>query len=228
MDLRLATRRQSKELFVVHGLYGCDIKQTLNEVDQFLMSHPNEIVILDFQHFYDFSIEAHSYLLSMLGNLFGNRLCPLPRDLKQITLRWMRQNWYQVIVVYRDLAAAGLSTMWPGNSWPTPWPDTTSCTMLFSFLDEKMALRPLNAGYVTQCVLTPNVKFVILHPFSNLEAKCGTPCNRAILPWIKKQVPGPKGVNVIISDFIKMSGIPFAETVIQVNAKLLEVNEVKD
>ncbi|VEL20473.1 unnamed protein product [Protopolystoma xenopodis] len=40
-------------LFFVHGLYANSIRTDLNEIKMFLQSHPREIVLLDFNHFYD-------------------------------------------------------------------------------------------------------------------------------------------------------------------------------
>jgi hypothetical protein len=93
---------------------------------------------------------------------------------------------------------------------------------MIAFLEEKMASRPVDAGFVTQCVLTPDMTFFLKHVFSTLEEKCGKPCNEAIIPWLQKQQPGSKGVNIVISDFIKMENIPFCKTVIQLNARLLQ------
>jgi hypothetical protein len=93
---------------------------------------------------------------------------------------------------------------------------------MLEFFLEKIAFRPVDAGFVTQCVLTPDVKFFLKHCFSSLKKKCAEPCNHAIIPWLEAQQLGSKGINVVISDFIKMQNIPFCKTVIQLNARLLQ------
>lgn len=77
------------------------------------------------------------------------------------------------------------------------------------------------AGYVTQCVLTPNTWFVIRHPLSNLLNKCAAPCNYFIISWLKEQQPGEKGVNVVITDFFDfdLAEFPFVKTVVLLNRK---------
>jgi len=206
----------------VHGLYGMEVEKILQEVDAFLADHEGEIIILDFQHFYSFTKENHSYLMTVIDSYFGSRMCPTSHTLTHITLHWMKEKGYQVIVIYRNNAAAGVPVYWPSNRWPTPWPETTSISTMIAFLEEKMASRPMDAGFVTQCVLTPDMTFFLKHVFSSLEEKCGKPCNKAIIPWLQKQQPGSKGVNIVISDFIKMDNIPFCKTVIQLNARLLQ------
>ena len=202
-----------------------EVEKILQEVDAFLADHEGEIIVLDFQHFYSFTTEDHSYLMTVIGNYFGSRMCPTSRTLTHVTLHWMKENGYQVIVIYRDNAAAGVPAYWSSDRWPTPWPETTSISTMIAFLEERMASRPTDTGFVTQCVITPDVKFFFKHCFSSLEEKCGKPCNKAIIPWLQKEHPGPKGVNIVISDFIKMENIPFCKTVIQLNASLLQ--EVK-
>ncbi|PSN46492.1 PI-PLC X domain-containing protein 3, partial [Blattella germanica] len=226
LDLRLGTKPETRDAFIVHGQFGATVEQIFQEVNTFLADHDGEIVILDFQHFYSFSQETHSYLMSLIDSYFGNRLCPLSRIISHISLRWMREKGYQVIAIYRNDAALGIPTLWPSSRWPTPWPETTSITTMFMFLEEKMSVRPADAGFVTQCVLTPDVKFFLKNCFSTLEKKCAIPCNHAIIPWLQKQRPGSKGINVVICDFVKMKGINFCKTVVQLNATLLDDEKI--
>ena len=156
----------------------------------FLADHESEIVILDFQHFYSFTQENHSYLMSLIDSQFGNKLCPLSRIISHISLRWMKDKNYQVIAIYRNDAALGIPTFWPSSRQPTPWPETASLSPMFSFLEDRLHSRPSEAGFVTQCVLTPDVKFFLKHCFSSLEEKCAKPCNRAMIPWLLKMHPG--------------------------------------
>ena len=51
LDIRLAARQDTEELFCVHGLYGPNIESCLDELQAFLAQHPKEVVILDFRYF---------------------------------------------------------------------------------------------------------------------------------------------------------------------------------
>ncbi|GLG95159.1 PI-PLC X domain-containing protein 3 [Gryllus bimaculatus] len=224
LDLRIATKQHSKNLYFVHGLYGDEISNILKDVREYLDTHVKEIVILDFQHFYSFRENDHSNMLGIIHNTFGRKLCPCFDNLYHVTLNWMFAHGYQVIVVYRSRAAAYMQTCWPSSAWPTPWPNTTDVDEMFKFLTQKLASRPPNAGYVTQCVLTPDGPLILLHPFSTLEQRCASICNTASIPWLEKQIPGPEGINVVIFDFFDMAKIPFCQTIIQLNHKLLKHN----
>ena len=52
-----------KSLRVVHGLYGDEIESILCDINAFLEKQKGEIVILDFQHIFDFQKEDHLYLV---------------------------------------------------------------------------------------------------------------------------------------------------------------------
>lgn len=79
---------------------------------------------------------------------FGSLLCPLPEngDVSSITLSWLVDHGYQVIVIYRSPAGHGDTALWPSRYWPTPWPQTTSVPHMISFLKNGLSQRPPNAG----------------------------------------------------------------------------------
>lgn len=82
---------------------------------------------------------------------FGNMMCPLPldKDISKVTLKWMIEQHYQVIFIYRNQMGNEDSQLWPSKSWPTPWPETTSVQNMISFLENGLSHRPSNTG--TNC-----------------------------------------------------------------------------
>ncbi|KRX99550.1 DDRGK domain-containing protein 1 [Trichinella pseudospiralis] len=62
---------QSLDIFLLHGLYGRPIKEVLNEMYTFIIDHPEEILILDINHFYNFNDELHRKFLGQLEHLFN-------------------------------------------------------------------------------------------------------------------------------------------------------------
>lgn len=54
-----------------------------------------------------------------------------------------------------------------------------------------------------------------------LRKQCATPAHKTILEWINKQKIGFGGVNIIISDFVDLTGNQFTKEVIGLNAKFL-------
>lgn len=77
LDLRVATKPTDANIYFVHGLYGSKIYQPLQEIAEWLSFHNNEIVILDFQHFYSFSEMDHSHLVETIFRIFQTKLCPV-------------------------------------------------------------------------------------------------------------------------------------------------------
>lgn len=74
-----------------------DIVDALQILNQALLSHRQEVVILDFQHFYNFEYSHHLFLVDMLYSIFGERLCTQPEDLSHVTLHWLQEGGVQVI-----------------------------------------------------------------------------------------------------------------------------------
>lgn len=126
-----------------------------------------------------------------------------------------------MIIIYRHNIQD--DRFWPSSYWPTPWPQTTSYKYLIQFLESGLKQRKQNAGYVTQCLFTPDVKFIMRYFYLNLQTCC-LPLNNFLPNWITNQKSGHKhGVNVIIADFISMNGFNFCNIVIQLNYKHLKI-----
>lgn len=129
--------------------------------------------------------------------------------------------YFQVIIIYRYNIQD--NKFWPSSSWPTPWPQTTSYKKLIKFLKCGLQNRKHNAGYVTQCLFTPDVKYILRYFNLNLQTCCH-PLNIMLPKWINKQKSGCEhGVNVIIADFINMEGFYFCDIVICLNYKYLQI-----
>lgn len=124
-----------------------------------------------------------------------------------------------MIIIYRHNIQDEI--FWPASRWPTPWPQTTSYKKLITFLECGLKQRKQNKGYVTQCLFTPDVKYILRHINLNLRTCCH-PLNILLPKWINNQKAGYKhGVNVIIADFINMDGFNFCNIVIKLNYKYL-------
>ncbi|XP_050523988.1 PI-PLC X domain-containing protein 2 isoform X2 [Daktulosphaira vitifoliae] len=194
-DLRMATKPNDINFYTVHALYGDPIIIELINIKNFLDSHTNEIIILDFQHFYNFLEADHVRLTIILKSIFQNKVCPMPNVVEKLTLEVMRKNKWQVIIIYRHEVYD--NQLWPSSFWPTPWPQTTSFKKLIKFLDYGLKTRKSNTGYVTQCLFTPDKKFILQHFNLSLQNSCAKPLNAFISSWIELQKVGCRdGVNI--------------------------------
>ncbi|XP_049876141.1 PI-PLC X domain-containing protein 3 isoform X2 [Pectinophora gossypiella] len=232
-DLRLATKTGSDNFFFTHGLYAGEISEPLLQVQNFVDSHPGEVVILDFQHFYGFTPDDHNRLMRFLLNMYGPRLVPRTQDLPSVTLSSLNRLRQQVIVVYRHQAVYATSEFWQPQMLPSPWPQQDSVSGLLSFFDH--VRRHPGSGFVHQAVLTPTPAFIVLRWISNLREKCAKPVIKEVLPKLTDFAPGPpkyqeppvrSPVNVVIADFVELNDAIFPKTIIQLNMKLLRNTEI--
>lgn len=58
-DLRVLRRREDGVIYFVHGQYAQEISLDLSSIRLFLRTHPHEVVLLDFNHFYQFDLPEH-------------------------------------------------------------------------------------------------------------------------------------------------------------------------
>ncbi|XP_025835907.1 PI-PLC X domain-containing protein 3 [Agrilus planipennis] len=222
-DLRTATKDGSNDFYFVHGLYAGDAETELRTINQFLNEHPNEVVILDFQHFFEMNATDHERLMKLLSKVFEKKLVPYSSVMEHLSLNYLNQAKYQVIIIYRSNEARyNHPDLWPSANFPTPWPNTLSPETLIDKLNEGLVTRNPTYGYVSQVILTPTVWFVCRYLLGNLKSKCVLPLDKYKFNWINLQKPGPSGVNIIISDFVELQEYQFCKDVINLNLKLLK------
>ncbi|KAG7167184.1 PI-PLC X domain-containing protein 2-like [Homarus americanus] len=121
------------------------------QIRQFLVKHPGEVVLLDFQHFHGLTANDHLVLVTYIKELFTDLICPYFHQLDHLSLAYLARFKYQVLVFYRHTQTMqNVSWLWSGASLPNPWPDTTSITSLLAFLEDKLRSRSHNTFFVTQ------------------------------------------------------------------------------
>ncbi|CAL7933202.1 unnamed protein product [Xylocopa violacea] len=223
LDLRVATKSTDNHIYFLHGLYGSKIYQSLKEIAEWLVSHTNEIIILDFQHFYLFAEINHRHLIEIIYQTFQTKLCPVSSTFDHITLRSLNLKNYQIIVIYRNAYAQNYSHLWPSGLWRTPWPNTVRVNELINFLNVELRSRSLQIGFISQCLLTPDVFYVLKNPCGTLKTNLVAQCQKDILSWINQKQPGRGGLNVVIADFIADNDFIFCKTVIDSNKKFLKL-----
>ncbi|KAK9953238.1 hypothetical protein ABG768_017247 [Culter alburnus] len=221
-DLRVSTKpgEPGHEIYFIHGLFGHKVRDGLNDINNFLNAHKKEVVFLDFNHHYAMSEEHHQYLIKMLKDVFGHKLCKID-VVEEITLNYLWENRYQVLVFYHHPSAEGCPVMWPGSKIPAPWANTTDTTKLIQFLETTLGERAKYGSFhVSQAILTPRVKTIakgLVRGLRNYLVEKNLP---TIMTWVEAQKPGIDGVNIITSDFVEL--VDFASTVISLNNLLLQ------
>lgn len=74
LDIRVGY--QNKDFYIVHGMIGDSVDVFLDTIMEFCHRHPHEVVIIDFNHFYEMKEEEHDKLCSNMQKKIGNRLWP--------------------------------------------------------------------------------------------------------------------------------------------------------
>jgi len=214
-----------RQMRVLHALYGDPLGPILSDIHEFLSLHSREIVILDFQHVYDFKSTDHEALVDKLFKTFGSKLCPIHENVSNLTLEDMVDKNKRVIVIYPSMAKV-YSTLWPRYLCPNPWADTTNANQLIRFLDDNLAHRNTCRLFVSQAVLTPSQKTVVANLFSSLRNTLAKTCDECVAKWIRNllqlQLQGGSGgggqlnsgsksqnegdsreLNIVIVDFVE-------------------------
>lgn len=220
-------------MYFVHALYCEGITEPFKDLLRFLHHHPKEFVILDFQHFYDFQAQHHHELIRIIMRFFKALLFPRSTDesnLKLLTLTNCFESRKQILIIYRNSSFAS-DDFFRSYDFPTPWPNATKIELLKETLEKRITQRSPHQGYVTQCILTPDAKFILPRFYSTLRKKCAKKVESQLINWVKDQSPGrfeegekPRS-NVFIADFVDLNNNNFSKSVIDLNLKLVMLEE---
>lgn len=72
-------------------------KEKLGHCGLYLHTNQFQVIILDFQHFYEFNAPDHDKLMSIISNVFSGKLLPYNNYMEHITLHYLTMQYkYQV------------------------------------------------------------------------------------------------------------------------------------
>ncbi|XP_053378019.1 PI-PLC X domain-containing protein 3-like [Mercenaria mercenaria] len=213
-DLRVASRSGTPNIHFLHTLYGTTVKEGLDEIIDFLDDNKKEIVILDFNHFYQMCEDQHQEFLKMLIEKCGEKLC-LFVGIENLTLNMLWENGLQIIIVYHHKIAAEICHVWPGSTCVSYWPETTNVHKMFDCLNN--VTRKENEGHfkVCQCVLTPDTGYILKHMNGSILENFAKKVMPDVMRWLARQKRGKCGINIVIVDHIELD--EFAKSVISLN-----------
>ena len=220
LDLRVAYREEDKEIRIVHGLYAWTVEQISNDVNRFVSKFPKEIVILDFNHFYNMDSTARASLAHSLRDSFGEIIRAPGKDGSNVTLQEMWAKGEKIIIFYHDKVVTDAHPcFWPGDLICSPWPNTADIKHLMEFLEKEYKKPSCSKDVfkVTQAILTPQTSTLVDNLSGNLKDFVAMKCNSRVTEWLKK-LPDSKycdKFNIIIVDFVEIGD--FIPTVISFN-----------
>ncbi|KAE8183623.1 hypothetical protein CF336_g8103, partial [Tilletia laevis] len=161
LDLRV---QASKNVFtgnyshnIVHSLFSVSIDDVLAQVDTFLSEsgNENEVVLLDFNHFFNYDAAAHADLASCIKTQLNNKLAPASLT-ANVTLDQLWKSSGRVVTFYSDNTSVTQNDfLWSPKIISSPWPDMRTATDVLNFFDASV---PVTAAtfYVLQGVITPD------------------------------------------------------------------------
>lgn len=144
----------------MHGLYCEEINDPLEQIRKFMDEHPGEFIIFDCQHFYNFADGDYARLERIFLKIFNDKFYT-SRDgpLAKLTLNKAKAIKKQLLVIHRYRHVP--KEFWGSDLWPTPWPNQICVKKLQVYLETNIQYRSSDTGYVSQCVLTPPVKYIV-------------------------------------------------------------------
>lgn len=218
-DLRTSHPDNAKdehELRVLHGLYGASTYDLLAEIKTWLLEHPKEVVLFDFNHYYNMSNKMHQHLWQFMTDTFGGLLCPR-KTMTETTLQYCWAHNYQVIAFFRPPSGEQLPPfLWSGDDIDSPYANSDSTAALLDFLTDKLKNRSKNTFFVTQGIETERAKDVAANLTGSLIDVIGSPTTEAVVGWLtKNQTLFDPVVNVVFADVINRHN--FVDTVLAYN-----------
>ena len=204
-DLRTCLNTDDDNMYIVHAMYGMNVFDVIDEISAFTKANTEEIVLLDFNHFYEMTNSSHDQLYNKLVSAFGDTMIPQSSCLTD-TIGDFWKNQQNVIVFYDEAdMAAKHSDLCSENQIDSPWPNVTTADALKSALEANLKAKPNGIVYVTQGIITEDGEIIAegLIPFSgnpsSMEELAST-----ITPEVVSWLPGWQsdyGLNVVICDW---------------------------
>ncbi|KAL8565821.1 hypothetical protein ACOMHN_000789 [Nucella lapillus] len=199
LDLRVAHRAHTDELYLIHALYGPTVSASMEQVKSFLEEHEKEVVLLDFNHFYNMELEHHMQVITYLI----------------LTLNSMREKGTCVVVFYAHSTVVEFPNFWPPHSIKSMWSNTRNVDKCLSHQANAVWERCGDVFHVCQAVLIPSTGDIMQKMGSNLHAACAMKINHRVPQWMQQDgLKGCRGM-VFIADFVEEGG--FLHTVVGLN-----------
>jgi hypothetical protein len=206
LDLRVAYHEESAKYFTCHGVYCVDMKEVMQEINDFLTDNPKEIVVLDFNHLYEMD-EHHAGLVDNVIATLGDKVADSREVQATSTVGEYWEKGYQAVILY-----CGKSCLpdYPGVLWSqgqirSPWPNVIEADALREKLKEKIEDHDTNWFFVLQGLLTPDVELIKQEIFESggISIKSiATRCSSKVVDWVDDEWK-EQSLNIVVVDFFQ-------------------------
>lgn len=209
LDLRVALDTNNNTLYVVHGMYGTTIQDVINQIGAFVTANPQELLILDFQHFFQMTPASHTALLGMLRAAFGNRMVRNTLNPSN-TLDDVWNSNASVIIIYSDdTVSSANSDVWANSRMFRDWPNAQDTETMLTDITNGLAKRASGTGantlFVSQGILTPDgnaiTKWMLTDGIFSLE-RLADDVSPVAANWLSQNVSTGQ-LNTLIVDWFE-------------------------
>ncbi|CAG2195074.1 unnamed protein product [Mytilus edulis] len=227
-DLRTIKHPVTGNFHFVHGLFSHKtVEKYLKDIRRFLDKNKKEVVLLDFNHFYNMRKYNHRSLCTIIEKSFNEMMLNRKKSLynnmtvSKITLSKLLELNARVIVLYGSAnKCKDHEHIWSRDEVDILWPFTANkYSVVDNLIHEYKNLSRKDIIVVWPGILTPfedDYYLERMKSFSNLH-EFVTPILEIMVKWIKSRPNIP--FNIISADFVEEHD--FIKTVIRANNKSL-------
>lgn len=234
LDMRIVYRDSHKTFYTCHGLYGENLDLVLDDIREFIKTHPKEVIILDFNHLYNMEPEdqpdRNPLLINKIRKAFGDKIASREEFNPSSTLNELWSKGKQIIpIYYNDKGGSNRGSnwtkqnpwLWTANDIVSPWPNKQDTGDLKAALENnatREATSRRNRFSVLQCILTPDGNVMVGGPIRGIRSlkDLAIEPKRMLMDNLLQWVQDPtKKVNIIITDYLQEPSI--IQTIIGMN-----------
>ncbi|HHG85955.1 MAG TPA: hypothetical protein ENJ82_14505 [Bacteroidetes bacterium] len=221
LDIRTCLNTDDNQMYIVHTMYGGLLSDLIAAVKAFATANPKEIILLDFNHFYEMTAASHKQLVGEMLTAFGSKMVPAAAGLgTKVSDLWKAEQ--QVIVLYDDTEMVSANAqLWSQNAIQSPWPNVQSVDALKTALDKEVADLPGEVFFVLQGILTENTELVVQgllpgNPGTLEELEAIT--SPKVVGWVQNEW-NDVGLNIVIIDWFQTTN--YLEVIKSIQPKLI-------
>ncbi|XP_063724639.1 PI-PLC X domain-containing protein 2-like isoform X3 [Symsagittifera roscoffensis] len=189
-----------------HALYGKEIGQDLEDIAQFAANHPQEVLLLDFNHLYGFANEEKfEQLITIVTSYFPGKIWSIEDSektkIETITISEILAKNRQILLFAKLLFNKTFPQVLPTKVLRSYWPNKNKKESVNQFNFNTLKSKDVNQMSVIQCIMTPRMENVI-SPRNRSLYRYEKKLMQDLPEWLDKTRSSGLKPNIIIADFI--------------------------
>ncbi len=218
IDIRTARTRRGDYVHV-HANIGKSVDESLRNIRDFVRETTHEVVIVDFQHFYNFERAHHEVYASKIKEILGATMIA-DAATSRATLEHIWSLNRRIVVLYGHSMAAELGFIDRPSAICSPWAgngkllNASSRRTFKKVLESYMDASTNDKLFVLQCVSGPSTGMIVRSLATgalamNIRTTAQTLLKKDLPSWLQEWTHDEKRLNtlnIILLDFISSKG----------------------